>query len=240
MKTLIIENLSPGKQQQVKFAALSGWTEITFTELWGLYGVPPEDHIDRKAVEMSGIKCKVEPIPELIDNMQAGPGLDTLVAEILGYNVLGIVECLSDPECTRYYLSYKGPLDSWVSEPGTLRPVYLDRCACEFTEPGDQDYFGHNAGCLSVVKEYSRSDEFAFGIVDWLVEQGYSVTVTTYSNESFCHIFEPDDRWEPNEFVQQTFRWLTTSRGDTRPLVICHALLKIFVQSLEDNERKRK
>ena len=164
-----------------------------------------------------------------IDSMKVGPELDALVAEILGYDILGITPCLLDPECGGYYLSYD-KLADWETLMAESRPVFLYRCVCELGRPEDKNYFGHNAGCLGVVKEYSLEDTFAFEVVDWLVEQGYSITVITSANKSFCRIFEPDDSWEPNESVPQTFKWINEGRGETRALAICRASLKAFEQ----------
>lgn len=157
-----------------------------------------------------------------IERLNAGPKMDALVAEVLGYDVLGIVPCRPDPECSGYFLSYNRPNGPWQIDGAPLRPVYLSHCACEFTEPGDQDYFGHNAGCLGIVNEYSLDDSCAFEIVDWLVEQSYSVLVETrHSNISYCQICKMKDKEHLAGF-EECIGW---GEGRKRPLAICRALL---------------
>ena len=150
-----------------------------------------------------------------IDNLLAGPEMDALVAEILGYNVLGITHCFPEPECTGYYLTYKS-LEDWQIPGAELRPVYLYDCACEFAEPGDKRYFGHTAGCLEIVPEFSEDDCQSLEILKkylwWKAESDLS------EDGSICwhiRIGEP-----PNH------KWFS-GIGETIALAICRALLSL-------------
>ena len=216
----------PGELTQHALATAAGWTELVDTFLWGLYGTPPEAHPKRSISNESGLKCKVSPIQELIENLPAGPELDALVAEILGYDVLGITYCLPDPECTGYYLAYES-LEDWQIPRGELRPVYLYDCVCEFAKPSAKNYFSHVAGCLEIIKEYSLEDNYAFEVVDWLVGKGYPVTISTYQDNSYCQIYEIEEKGNWADWYSR----ISDGEGKTRPLAICHALL-FFAQIL--------
>ena len=216
-----IENIPKEITQHAKLAGAAGWTEIVYSQLLTVpFGVPPEGHIDRGVVEKAGIKCEVPPIQELIENLPAGSEMDALVAEILGYDVLGITHCLPDPEGLGYYLAYER-LEDWEIVCSELRPVYLYQCACEFAKPNDKKYFGHVAGCLEICKEYSEEDNYAFEAVDWLVGKGYPVTISTYQDNSYCQVYEIEEKRSWADWYSH----ISDGEGKTRPLAICRALL---------------
>jgi len=160
---------------------------------------------------------------EAIEKMPAGPEMDALVAEILGYNVLGITHCWPDHECFGYDVPYELLEDceiSWTE----LRPVYLDHCVCEFAKPDDKRYWEHGAGCLGVVPEYSLEDMYAFDIVDWLVEQDYRVNVTVSPDGAYCQIYKLRDK----DFFANLYEAISYGIGETRPLAICRSLLSLY------------
>ncbi len=210
--------------RHAELATATGWTAISYSPFLKdkKFGVPPEGSVDRRAVEMSGLKCEVPPAHELIDNMPAGPELDALVAKILGYDVLGITNCVSD-----YVGGYDILYDCKPVCP-ILRPVYLRGCCCgEFRKDKDIDYFGHFAACLEVAPEFSKDDKSAFEIVDWLVEQGYSVMVETCSSTTcYCQI----RKLKNIEHLETFEKYIGWGKGETRAIAICRALVLMSIQ----------
>ena len=220
LREVDIDNIPSDKQFAIRIAVASGWTELTYF-LGDLFGIPPKGHRWREDVVTMGVKSKVPTANELAENMLVGPETDALVAEVLGYDVLGIVPCVLD-YTGRYAIPYCG-------EGKFPRPVYLRNCICKLKQPSDIDYFGHFAGCLGIIKEYSLEDNFAFEIVDWLVEQDYSVLVETrHQTTSYCQICQTENR-EPLAGFERSVGW---GQGKTRPLAICRALLEIPTQNL--------
>ena len=152
-----------------------------------------------------------------IDEMQAGPEMDALVAEnVTGLDVLGITPC------TRFEGSWDVPLRP-CTEWGTRRPVYLRRpdtggCCCEVREPEDHDYWGHIAMCLEVVPCSSVEMAPAWQVVEAMMSKGAAVHIDHWDGNT-C----PDTTWEVI-FVSPWFRGEASCH--TAPLAICRAALR--------------
>jgi hypothetical protein len=145
--------------------------------------------------------------------------IDAAVAKALGKNVLGTALCL------QHQSDYLIPFDG---RGGTVeRPVYLYGCYCEFREPGDADYFGHVAGCLEVVPEFSTDIKVAWGLVEEMRQRGFVLHPLDESSERVCEhwcarFVTADDPagmpWEAG--------W--SGYGYTAPLAICRAFLEFW------------
>jgi hypothetical protein len=146
-----------------------------------------------------------------VENCPAGPEVDAAVARALGLDVLGIIPCCPDPETFGYLVGYE--------EQGNIpRPVYLRDCACEFKEPNDVDYFGHHAGCLDVVHDYSTDIAAA-----WEVHRAACAMLFS-KRRAYFRAIQEQTRLESGALVA----WpdVLMALIDVFPEAICRAFLK--------------
>ncbi len=149
-----------------------------------------------------------------INSMEVGPEMDALIAEILGYKVLGIVLCEPSHDSNGYIIPY------WP-EGTVFRPVFLRDCICNLRQPSDIDYFGHSAGCLEVIPEYSEDDCHVLTIL-----KKYPIWVAEV------------DPFRENLIVWRlslnNYEWVF-GEGKTIALAICRALLQMnFKKNLKN------
>ena len=149
---------------------------------------------------------------EEINSMETGAEMDALVARALGYDVLGIVLC--EPTIDGYIIPYR-------PEGTVSRPVFLRDCICNLRQPSDIDYFGHFAGCLEVIPEYSEDDCRAL-----IILKKYPIWVAEV------------DPFRENLIVWHlslnNYEWVF-GEGKTIALAICRALLQMnFKKNLKN------
>ncbi len=148
--------------------------------------------------------------------MQPGPELDTLVAQAMGIQVLGMAMCDGHEGWTVI-----GRADDPDFETARLQPCFLQECFCNDPDllPGRYEMFGHDRICLGVVPFYSTDISDAWRLQEDLASEGYYLKLSRgcgQFNASFD--FVRDGQWKETEVVTR----------DTAPLAISLAALRAF------------
>lgn len=113
-----------------------------------------------------------------MNNELSNEELNALIAEkVMGLQVLGVTACERDPECGYLEVPYD-PIDGR----GESRSIYLRNCRCDNEKRAtDTDYFGHFAGCVEVVPDYSLCIADAMLVVEKMREKEFDVEMEAAS-----------------------------------------------------------
>lgn len=174
-----------------------------------------------------------------IDEMEAGPELDALLAGLTGLNVLGFINVEREPECCCEQ-HWTIPFDRYARVEHydvDVRPVYLKECCCDLIDESDPDYvdyFGHTLHCLGVVLPYSTVDAATWKLVAELDSIGFIICLLDRlgydcDDERLVSLWRCEfmDEGAHAEDRPRGEIWKGIARAATARLAICCAAMKI-------------
>lgn len=149
-----------------------------------------------------------------IDEMEAGPELDALVAEhVMKLDVVGFMPCMNHG-----HGYYDVPYDGNAGDFSVVRPICVTNCFCELKDPRDITILGHIAGCLDAIGDYSTDIAAAWKVVEKLHGE-ISFEICNYLADDTNDVWG----WHCQIIYGNSFG---NGNGETAPLAICRAALK--------------